>query len=37
MNLLTIPTFSAAGVFHVVVESPRGTALKLKLTRAGTR
>jgi|SRR6185503_4346767 len=30
MNLLTIPTFSAAGVFHVVVESPRGTALKLK-------
>ena len=30
MNLLTIPTFSAAGIFHVVVESPRGTTLKLK-------
>ena len=30
MNLLTIPTFGAAGVFHVVVESQRGTALKLK-------
>jgi hypothetical protein len=26
---LTIPTFSAAGIFHVV-ESPRGTILKLK-------
>jgi inorganic pyrophosphatase len=30
MNLMKIPTFSAAGVFHVVVESPRGSGLKLK-------
>ena len=30
MNLLTIPTFSAADIFHVVVESPRGSAVKLK-------
>ena len=28
--MLTIPTFSEPGVFHVVVESPRGSALKLK-------
>jgi inorganic pyrophosphatase len=30
MNLLTIPAFASGGVFHVVVESPRGTTLKLK-------
>jgi inorganic pyrophosphatase len=30
MNLLEIPTFSAPGIFHVVVESPRGAAVKLK-------
>ena len=30
MNLLTIPAFASAGVFHVVVESPRGSTVKLK-------
>ena len=30
MNLLTIPAFGSSGVFHVVVESPRGSAVKLK-------
>jgi len=30
MNLLTIPTFVDSGVFHVVVESPRGSRVKLK-------
>jgi len=30
MNLVTIPAFAAPGIFHVVVESPKGAALKLK-------
>jgi inorganic pyrophosphatase len=30
MNLATIPTFSGAETFHVVVEAPRGSTLKLK-------
>lgn len=30
MNLLTIPAFGGSGVFHVVVESPRGSTVKLK-------
>lgn len=30
MNLSAIPTFSSADIFHVVVESPRGSSLKLK-------
>lgn len=30
MNLLTVPAFSDAGLIHVVVESPRGSAVKLK-------
>jgi len=30
MNLLTIPAFGGPGVFHVVVESPRGSGVKLK-------
>lgn len=30
MNLSAIPTFAADDVFHVVVEAPRGSTLKLK-------
>src|SRR5262245_15912130 len=30
MNLLTIPAFSTEQMFHVVVESPKGSHLKLK-------
>jgi inorganic pyrophosphatase len=30
MNVLTIPAFASAAVFHVVVESPRGSTVKLK-------
>jgi len=30
MNLERIPTFASGDVFHVVVESPKGSALKLK-------
>lgn len=30
MNLLKIPAFAAPGIFHVVVECPRGSAVKLK-------
>jgi inorganic pyrophosphatase len=30
MNLLRIPAFASAGVFHVVVECPRGSTIKLK-------
>jgi inorganic pyrophosphatase len=30
MNLAALPTFSSADVFHVVVESPRGSGLKMK-------
>jgi len=30
MNLVTIPTFADEDVFHVVVEAPRGSTLKLK-------
>jgi inorganic pyrophosphatase len=30
MNLGSIPTFASDDVFHVVVESPKGSALKLK-------
>jgi len=30
MNLLTIPAFGGPGIFHVVVESPRGSSVKLK-------
>jgi len=30
MNLLTIPAFGGSGVIHVVVESPRGSTVKLK-------
>jgi inorganic pyrophosphatase len=30
MDLTTIPTFASGDVFHVVVEAPRGSALKLK-------
>jgi inorganic pyrophosphatase len=30
MNLAAIPTFAAGDVFHVVVEAPRGSTLKLK-------
>ena len=30
MNLAKIPTFAAPGVFHVVVETPRGATVKLK-------
>src|ERR1700722_19662719 len=29
-NLLTLPTFATKELFHVVVESPRGSAVKLK-------
>ena len=30
MNLSAIPTFASRDIFHVIVESPRGSALKLK-------
>jgi inorganic pyrophosphatase len=30
MDLISIPTFESSGVFHVVVESPRGSTVKLK-------
>jgi inorganic pyrophosphatase len=30
VNLLTLPTFADDSAFHVVVESPRGSSLKLK-------
>jgi inorganic pyrophosphatase len=30
MNLAAIPTFASDDVFHVIVESPRGSTLKLK-------
>lgn len=30
MDLTTIPTFANGDIFHVVVEAPRGSALKLK-------
>jgi inorganic pyrophosphatase len=30
MNLAALPTFASADAFHVVVESPRGSSLKLK-------
>ncbi|HEU4690954.1 MAG TPA: hypothetical protein VFS23_21445, partial [Vicinamibacterales bacterium] len=30
MNLETIPTFGSSDLFHVVVESPRGSSLRLK-------
>jgi len=30
MNLSTIPAFASGDVFHVIVESPRGSTLKLK-------
>ena len=30
MHLDKIPTFAAAGLFHVVVESPRGSSVKLR-------
>ena len=33
MNLDAIPAFGDAGIFHLVVESPRGSALKLKYER----
>ncbi len=30
MNLVSIPAFATEAIFHVVVETPRGSALKLK-------
>jgi len=30
MNLAAIPAFASPGIFHVVVETPRGSTLKLK-------
>ena len=30
MNLAAIPTFASDDIFHVIVEAPRGSPLKLK-------
>ena len=34
MNLAAIPTFANDDIFHVIVEAPRGSPLKLKVRTA---